>query len=132
MDLPDLDQFRPDGRLRLGHQEPDRRPRRKVKGWFILGPLSGEWFTQAAGLSGAAVRVGLALWYLKGLKKRWTVKPTWATWRRFSLCPDTARSGLKVLEDAGLVTVVRPAGCTPVVTIEEVSAKDQTGSHRQA
>ena len=63
------------------------------------------------------LRVALALWYLVGVKKSRTVKPTWDTWRRFSLSPDAGRLGLALLERSGLVAVDRRSGSCPVVTI---------------
>ena len=74
---------------------------------------------QAAKLPGTALKAGLALWYLAGLEKGRTVKPTWATWERLGLSPDAGRHGLAALERAGLVTVDRHRGRCPVVTIRE-------------
>ena len=56
-------------------------------------------------------------WYMAGLKKDRSVKPTWRTWDRFSLTPDGARHGLAALEQAGLVRVERHPGRCPVVTL---------------
>ena len=74
---------------------------------------------QAAKVSWRALRVGLALWYLVGLKKAQPVKPTWAIWERFGLSPDAGRLGLAALERAGLVAVDRHGGRCPMVTILE-------------
>jgi hypothetical protein len=65
--------------------------------------------------------VGLALWYLVGVKKSRAVKPTWDTWQRFGLSPDAGRRGLAALEVAGLVAVDRHPGRCPVVTIQDVA-----------
>jgi hypothetical protein len=70
-------------------------------------------------LRGRVLNVALALWYLAGLEKCRTVKPTWAVWKRFGVSPDTGRRGLALLENEGLVAVDRKPGCCPVVTILE-------------
>jgi len=106
-----------DALLLEGLTERQRPPRHKTGEWFLKGPIPGEWLTRAAGLSFRALRVGLALWYLAGLKKSRAVKPTWDTWRKFGLSPDGGRRGLAILEQAGLVSVDRQPGCCSVVKI---------------
>jgi hypothetical protein len=118
----DLDQFRTKRNGEIRPAESTREPRHKAGEWFLKGPIPGEWLTRAAGLSFRALRVGLALWYLAGVKKSRVVKPTWDTWQRFGLSPDAGQRGLAALERAGLVTVDRHRGRCPVVTIRE-SAK---------
>lgn len=115
----DLDQFRAKRNSELRPAKSSRAPRHKAGAWFLKGPIPGEWLTRAAGLSFRALRVGLALWYLAGVKKSRVVKPTWDTWRRFALSPDAGSHGLAALERAGLVAVDRHPGRCPVVTIQE-------------
>ena len=117
----DLDQFRAkrEGKSRPAKRQPP--PRHKAGEWFLKGPIPGSWlvgvFSLPARTRGRALRVGLALWYLAGLNKSRSVIPTWKTWERFGLSPDAGRRGLATLERAGLVTVDRPSGSCPVVTI---------------
>ena len=85
----------------------------------VKGPIPGEWVSRAAKLPGRVLHVGLALWFLAGMEKCRTVKPTWRIWRRFSVSPDTGRRGLAELERAGLVSVDRHPGRCPLVTIRE-------------
>jgi hypothetical protein len=73
------------------------------------------------GQTHAALRVGLALWYLAGCAKSREVKPTWATWRLFGLHRVSAHRGLERLERAKLVRVNRHRGRCPIVTILDVS-----------
>ena len=77
------------------------------------------WLTLAAGLSFRALRVGLALWYLAGLKKSREVRPNRDAWQRFGLSPEAGRRGLAALEAGGLVAVERHPGRYPIVTILE-------------
>ncbi len=115
----DLDQFRANREGTARPSKPHRAPRHRAGQWFLKGPIPGPWLTRASGLSWRALRVGLALWYLAGLKKSRTVSPTWDVWRRFGLPPDAGRRGLAALERAGLVTVDRHVGRCPVVTIQD-------------
>lgn len=119
----DLDEFRANNWGRVVLPKPIRPPRHKAGEWFLRGPIPGTWLTRAAELSYRALRVGLALWYLVGLRKSRTVKPTGDTWRRFALLPDSARKGLSHLEQAGLVAVDRHGGRCPVVTVLDTANK---------
>lgn len=134
----DLEQFRVkrEGKTRPAKQQCP--PRHKAGEWFLKGPIPGSWlvrvFSLPARTSGRALRVGLALWYLAGVKKSRIVKPTWDTWRRFGLSPDAGRRGLVNLERVALVAVDRQPGCCPVVTIQDCDEGpiDTTGRGRPA
>ena len=116
----DLEQFRARREEKPRPAKRQRPPRHKAGEWFLKGPIPGAWLTRAAALSGRTLRVGLALWYLAGVKKSRAVKPTWDTWQRFGLSPDAGRRGLAALERAGLIAVARHPGRCPVVSILEV------------
>lgn len=118
----DLEQFRARRGVEPQPAKRQRPPRHRSGEWFLKGPIPGAWLTRAAVLSYRALRVGLAIWYLVGLKKCRAVKPTWETWKRFGLSRDAARHGLAALEGAGLVSVDRHRGRCPVVTIQDVEA----------
>ena len=45
-----------------------RRPPRQI-GHFVMGPIPLAWLGPATRLPGKALAVGLAIWYLRGLKK---------------------------------------------------------------
>jgi hypothetical protein len=116
----DLDQFRARREGKTAAAKRQRPARHRAAGWFLKGPIPGVWLARAAGLSFCALRAGLALWYLAGMKRSRVVKPTGETWGRFGLSPDTGRRGLAALERAGLVAADRRPGCCPLVTILEV------------
>ena len=87
------------------------------KGKFLRGPVPLAWLQRAAELRGKALAVGLALWFLRGCQKRWTVRLTRRTLQRFAVGRKPGYLGLKNLEAAGLVRVRRRVGRSPVVTI---------------
>ena len=92
--MVDLEQFRAQRDDQLVPCKPKRPPRHKGREWFLRGPIPGAWLSQALKLSGRAIRVALALWYLAGVGKSRTVKPTWRTWSRFNIPPEAGRLGL--------------------------------------
>jgi len=84
---------------------------------FLCGPVPLVWLSMAAKCSGKALQLGLALWYLAGLTKSLTVKPTRSTLNLFGLSRWSVSRNLHLLELAGLVTVERRKGKAPQVTI---------------
>ena len=126
MDLPRLNH------LRLPQRPPEpreirnsRRPPRHRKGeHFLKGPVPCNWLEQAAALPGKALHIGLALWFLAGMAKSQTVKLSRSLAARFGALPDASRRALSTLEKAGLVSVIRHPGCSPVVTLLEAPAAE--------
>ena len=86
-------------------------------GWFLKGPIPGDWLATAAGLPGHALHVGLAVWHLTALTKKNQVVLSPKTLCKFATLPDAGRRGLKQLENAGLVAVERAPGKCARVTI---------------
>jgi hypothetical protein len=84
---------------------------------FLKGPIPLKWLTHASMLPGKSLQVGIALWYLKGLKKNSVVKLTNVTLSEFGVKKDAKRRALKSLEEAGLVSIERYTGKNPIVTI---------------
>lgn len=123
MDLPNLDEFRAKRDSGPKPKTGTQRPRRKRSEWFLKGPIPGEWLGRAAKLPGRALHVALAVWHLRDLKNRNVVKLTWRVLDRFGGTPDAGARGLAALERAGLVSVVRHRGRSPLVTIEGLTAR---------
>lgn len=99
----------------------DKRKRNGER--FLRGPVPLVWLTQAARLTGKALTVGMAVWYLRGMRNADPVSLTPATWEQFGLDRFAVWRGLKQLEAAGLVTVERHRGRCPLVTIRGVRRK---------
>lgn len=118
MDLPNLDEFRANRDSRPKPKAGARRPRRRRSEWFLKGPIPGEWLGRAARLSGRALHVALAVWHQNALESRNVVKLTWGVLDRFGVTPDAGARGLAALERAGLVSVQRHRGRSPLVTIQ--------------
>jgi hypothetical protein len=107
-------------------------PCKRRYGKFLCGPVPLVWLSMAAKLSGKAFQLGIALWYLAGLTKSFTVKPTRATLTLFGMSRWSVSRNLRLLELAGLVAVERHTGKAPLVTIVEeprvtVAPKGQDG-----
>jgi hypothetical protein len=94
-------------------------PRKRRYDKFLCGPVPLLWLSMAAKCSGKALQLGIALWYLAGLTKSLTVKPTRSTLNLFGLSRWSVSRNLNLLELAGLVTVERRKGKASQVTIVE-------------
>jgi DNA-binding transcriptional ArsR family regulator len=88
-------------------------------GAFLRGPIPWDWLERAATQSGKALEVGLSLRYLAGLTKRMTVRLCQSR-VGFGLSEQAARRGLRGLEVAGLVSVMRKPGSALIVTLVEL------------
>lgn len=86
-------------------------------GRFIKGPLPLTWMQTAAGLPGQTLAVGLALWYLAGLRKAMTVPLSNELVAPFGVTSHSKRRALLQLEQAGLIAVKRSKSKSPEVTI---------------
>ena len=101
---------------------PPIRPIQKRSGkrskMFICGPIPLGWITKAAGGEGKTLHVSIALWFLAGLKRSHEVALPQSTLRRFGVSRQASYRALLRLEDAGLVSVDRHPGRSPIVTIQ--------------
>lgn len=84
---------------------------------FIKGPIPLEWITRANALPGKSGVVGLALWFLVGVKSSRRIGLTGEVERIAGCNRKTLYSALAALEAAGLITVERRPGARAVVTI---------------
>lgn len=98
-------------------------PRHKKGELFLCGPIPWDWLCKASqsGGKGCAVQIALALWFLSGLNHHSaTVKLTRKTLKSLGIERNAGYRGLRTLEDAGLVSVVRKSGACPVVTLLDI------------
>ncbi|MFA7281080.1 MAG: hypothetical protein WC100_13400 [Sterolibacterium sp.] len=84
---------------------------------FIKGPIPLEWIAQANALPGKAGAVGLALWFLVGVKGSQTVKLTREIERIAGCGRKAIYSALTTLQLAKLIIVQRHSGVRAVVTV---------------
>src|SRR5262245_26753722 len=80
---------------------------------FLKGPIPWEWLQRAGRARGHALHVAVVLWFLAGITKCGTVKLSNLVLAGFGVDRSTAQRGLRALEVAGLVTVVRHRGRQP-------------------
>jgi hypothetical protein len=86
---------------------------------FIKGPLPFTWFERAAACSPTAVKVGLLLFYLHGLKRK-TLSLSNEMAKRFHISRNSKRNALCSLEAGGLVKL-RTCGQRVVITLCQTS-----------
>jgi DNA-binding transcriptional ArsR family regulator len=96
-----------------------RRRRRKVyhRGRFIAGPIDVEWLAKARRLGVSALWMGLALWYLRGLRKTDGFVVSNRMMKSLNLEPDAKRRALRKLEAAGLIAISQRQKRSPLVTL---------------
>jgi hypothetical protein len=99
-------------------------PRHAPKGEFLRGPIPLTWLSPASRLPGKALALALALWFQCGRKNCCEVDMSGKILERFNVSRKAMYHGLKALESAGLVSVVKRPGKNPTVTILDPPAKE--------
>lgn len=97
-----------------------QRKRSETTEYFLKGPIPLPWLEAAAKLPGKAYVLGNILWWHHGMSQGSSIKVTKGSLERFAISEDAYRDGLKRLEDAGLVSVVRHPGQRAEVRIKEI------------
>jgi DNA-binding transcriptional ArsR family regulator len=82
-----------------------------------MGPIDVAWVRQAAQLGVTALLVGLALWYLKGLRRTNSFILSNLMIAEWGVQPDAKRRALRKLEKAGLITIERREKRSPLVSL---------------
>ena len=117
----DLEEFRICPSSSAGDSPTDCQPSLKPvqKRIFVAGPVPVVWLQSAGELPGKSpLLVALALAHLRGLKKtNRNLALTKTYLDRFSIKRLSSYTGLKRLEEAGLVSVTRNPGQSPRVTL---------------
>ncbi len=90
---------------------------RKAQYRFVKGPIPYLWIVRAAALPGKALHVGVALWYLSGLKKNKTIKAGGTVFIDLGISPRAKSRALRLFKEAGLITVEQKPGRVPIVTL---------------
>ena len=104
-----------------------RLPRHKVGEKFLRGPVPWDWVLIAAKLPGKALHVGIALWHYAGLTNCSVVRLSVSRLREMGVRRWSAYRALKVLEGAGLTSVDRGPGRSPIVTLNDAQEPPETG-----
>ena len=86
---------------------------------FLKGPIPLPWLCTAAQCSGKALHVALALWFQVGVNRMNRLSLSYRLLREFGVGRHAAYRGLRALEQAGLITVSKGRGRSPIVTLLE-------------
>jgi hypothetical protein len=84
---------------------------------FLKGPIPWPWLSKGANLKGQTLHVGLALWFLAGIKRSQSVALSNSVLQDLGVSRFSCYRALHALEGAGLISVERHTGRNPVVTI---------------
>lgn len=90
---------------------------RKGTRYFIQGPVPLDWLTRASTCGRKGLNVGLALWWLTGVKKKTTVTLTREALEHFRVTPTAAVRILRKMETLNLCQVETKRGRGPRVTL---------------
>jgi hypothetical protein len=122
-------------RLTAGDQAP-REPvipggRRKssAAGKFIAGPLDVAWLSRARDLGVTALWVGLALWFIRGLRGSDSFLVSNLMIQDWGVLPDAKNRALRKLEMAGLIAIEHRGKRSPAVTLVVRSSTPDTRRH---
>lgn len=95
---------------------PDHPTRRHAP---LRGPIPWAWWHRASHLPAPALRVAIVCWWIAGRERSAEIVLDLGAWSALNLSQPAASRGLVALESAGLVSVARRPGLSPVVTILE-------------
>lgn len=99
-------------------RSPKAKPPRPGPGEkFLKGPILWSWIAKAARLKGHALHVGMALWFLAGIKRDGTITLSGSVLEDLGVSRHSGYRALHALESAGLISVDRHTGRNPMVTI---------------
>ena len=102
-----------------GLSHPKKPPRHRGGEKFLKGPVPLPWLARAARLPGRSLDLGVALWFLAGLKRTRMVSLSNSVLAQFGVDRYAKYRALNWLERDGLVVVERHPGRNPVVTLLE-------------
>jgi hypothetical protein len=102
-----------------GNARPaEKHPFRFKRGQkFLKGPIPWEWLSKAATRPGKALHVAIVVWHLANLNRSRTIKLSGKRLREFGVNRYSAYRGLRQMQRARLVKVIRHSGRLPIVTI---------------
>ena len=121
----DPGEFRLEDRETTPSQTSPRKSRMMDR--FIAGPIDIGWLSHARKLGVTALWVGLALWYLRGLRKSDSFVVSNRMMEFWNVEPDAKRRALRKLQNAGLIAIQSRERRSPLVTIIVRSAARASG-----
>src|ERR1019366_5387272 len=101
----------------LRKRAPKGPPRHRQGEKFLKGPIPWAWLQRAMNLKGKALHVALMLWKEAFIRRSRTIRFNLSAQARNGVLLDAARSGLRSLESAKLVTVTHHPGQALEVTL---------------
>ena len=132
--FPTLDQLRLPDQQFFKHVQTTPKERKisskspKVQGEFLKGPIPLAWLGRAAKLPGkASLATALAIMFEVGRRRSQEIVLTSAILKRFGVNRKAKYRALKLLEKAGLISVVRRPRKNPLVAVlvvEDVTTVD--------
>jgi hypothetical protein len=103
----------------ISSESRNKKPtRNQISTRFLGAKIPAPWLVKADSLGPAAFVVGIAVWDMQTLRRSLCFRASLKDLSQLiPLSEQRARRGLKLLESAGLITVVRKPGCKLEITI---------------
>ena len=90
-----------------------------------------DWLSQAVTLCPPAVRVGLACWFMDGCNKQKPFTLTRATCQLLGIAKWDKRRGLRQLENAGLIKILRVPGRLSLIAMVRERESAEAGDTKE-
>lgn len=87
---------------------------------FIKGPIQMAWLTEACKLTKSAMKVALAICFLRGIYGDTWFRLGSTTTKKFSIDRQAKSRGLKELEQVGLIVIKQKQGAIPQIKMLNV------------
>ena len=87
---------------------------------FLKGPVPIKWLAIAARQKGKTLHVAIVIWQLSGMEKNCTVSLSNKQLKEFGVNRFAKARAFEELSKAGLITVERHPGRSPVITIKDI------------
>lgn len=103
--------------MKRTRKRPQRVPKTDRKSLFLKGPIPWTWISAAGRLPGKALHVAVALQMQVAMARGVEVRLSGDRLHEIGVDRHSAYRALKALEEAGLASVKRHRGRSPVVTL---------------
>lgn len=96
---------------------------KKFEGRFIKGPIPLSWIVEACKLGGQVPKLAYVIWYLAGMNKSPWFRLNPGAWKQFSIERHSLYRALNLLEEKGLIEVLRKRGKSAEIRVIKEDTK---------
>ena len=101
----------------LSTESLNRKSKSKKYGAFIKGPIQLLWITKVCTLNKSAIKVALAICFLRGIHGDTWFKLESSVVEKFLIKRQSKSEGLKALQKSGLIRIKQKPGSLPLIKV---------------